>query len=58
MKKNDERFVIVHEEGSQLKSGGFRQLLVDKVTGVTYLLCSYGITPLIDAEGKPVITKL
>lgn len=62
MAKKEERFVVIHKEGSQLKDEGFKQLLVDKETGVTYLLwkAGYGsaITPLIDAEGKPVITKL
>lgn len=62
MAKKEERFVVIHKEGSQLKDEGFKQLLVDKETGVTYLLwkAGYGsaITPLIDAEGNPVITKL
>ena len=60
--KKEERFVVVHKEGSQLKDEGFKQLLVDRETGVTYLLwkAGYGsaITPLIDTEGNPVITKL
>ena len=62
MAKDTDRFVIVHKEGSQLKDEGYRQLLVDKETGVTYLLwkAGYGsaITPLLDADGKPVITNL
>ncbi len=62
MAEYTDRFVIVHKEGHQLKDEGFRQLLVDKETGVTYLLwkAGYGsaITPLLDAEGKPIITKL
>ena len=37
-------------------------LLVDRETGVTYLMVhnSYGtgLTALLDADGKPVITKL
>ena len=40
--KKDERFVVIHKEGSQLKDSGFRQLLVDKETGVTYLLWKAG----------------
>ena len=36
--------------------------VVDKKTGVTYLIiCNTygtGITPLLDRDGKPVITKL
>lgn len=62
MAKDTDRFVIVHKEGSQLKDEGYRQLLVDRETGVTYLLwkAGYGsaITPLLDADGKPVITNL
>ena len=58
----DESFVVIHKEGSQLKDSGFRQLLVDKETGVTYLLwkAGYGsaITPLLNKDGTPIITKL
>ena len=36
-------------------------IIVDKETGVNYLFvaCGYGggLTPLLDAEGKPIITK-
>ena len=60
--KKDERLVVIHKEGSQLKDSGFRQLLVDKETGVTYLLwkAGYGsaITPLLNKDGTPIITKL
>lgn len=63
MAKNEpERFVVVHTEGGLLADAGYRQLLVDKKTGVTYLLVKIGsassITPLLAADGKPVITKL
>ena len=62
MAKDTDRFVVVLEGGSQIKTEGVRQLLVDKETGVTYLLWKSGygagITPLIDSEGKPVVTKL
>ena len=62
MAKKDNRFVVVHKEGSSLSNSGFRQLLVDRQTGVTYLFinCGYGssITPLLDAQGGPVITRL
>ena len=62
MAKEAERFVVVYKEGSQLKDSGFKQILVDTETGVNYLLwkAGYGsaITPLLDEEGKPVITKL
>ena len=36
-------------------------VLVDKETGVNYLYVNYGssggLTPLLDADGKPIITK-
>lgn len=57
-RQNEERFVLLEEEGSVIMGSG-RVLLVDRVTGVTYLLvCGAGITPLIDADGKPIITPL
>ncbi len=62
MAKKNDRFVVVHKEGSSLTNAGFRQLLVDKQTGVTYLLysCGYGssITPLLNPDGRPVITRV
>ena len=36
-------------------------IIVDKETGVNYLMVrsgyGAGLTPLIDAEGKPIVTK-
>ena len=62
MMKKENRFVVIHKEGTTWKNEGIRQLLVDKETGVTYLcwLSGYGasLTPLLDTEGKPIITKL
>ncbi len=61
MKEND-RFVRIYKEGSSLSNSGYRQLLVDRETGVTYfvLSCGYGttMTPLLKADGTPVITRL
>lgn len=61
MAKKEERFEVVFKDGSQLKDEGFRLILVDKETGVNYLCwkAGYGagITPLLDSEGKIVITK-
>lgn len=61
MTKNKERFEIIYKEGSQLKNAGVRQILVDKETGVNYLVWNTGyaggITPLLDANGNVVITK-
>ena len=62
MAKKDDRFVVVHKEGNSLTNAGFRQLLVDSQTGVTYLFISSGygssITPLLNADGRPVITRV
>ena len=57
MAKKEERFVKVHSEAM-----GGRMILVDKVTGVNYLFVSSGygggLTPLLDREGKPIVTPL
>lgn len=58
MAKKDDRFVKTHDEGSAL--GFQRTIFVDKQTGVNYLWISSGyaggLTPLLDTQGKPVIT--
>lgn len=60
MKKYD-RFEVIYKDGSGLKNEGIRQILVDKETGVNYLLwhAGYGagITPLLDSDGKPIVTR-
>ncbi len=59
--RNTERFEVIYREGGQLAKGGRRQILVDKETGINYLVWSDGyaggITPLLDREGKPVVKK-
>ncbi len=56
---NDSRFEIVRKEGSAFTK--LIMVLVDKETGVNYLFIQSGyaggLTPLLDAEGHPVITK-
>ena len=56
----NERFVRILLEGSAF--GEVCMLYVDKETGVTYLFIKSGygagLTPLLDSEGKPVITRL
>ena len=56
-----ERFEVVYTDGSQLKDAGIRQILVDTETGVNYLIWKSGyaggITPLLDSQGKVVVTK-
>lgn len=59
MSQND-RFEIRYKEGFALGSG-LRFVVVDKETGVNYLFIQSGyaggLTPLLDANGKPIITK-
>ena len=59
--KKEERFEVTFRDGSQLKDEGVRQILVDKETGVNYLCWKSGygaaITPLLDSEGKVIVTK-
>lgn len=60
--KMDSRFEIVAREGSQLKDSGLLQVIIDKETGVNYLCFKSGyaggLTPLLDADGKPVVSKI
>lgn len=57
MSKKDRFEVIYHETG--LKSE--KTILVDKETGINYLFVANGfgggLTPLLDKDGKPIITK-
>lgn len=59
MNKNS-RFEVAYQEGDALIKG-LKMVLVDKETGVNYLFVQSGyaggLTPLLDADGKPVITQ-
>ena len=54
----DERFVKVYTQGKLT----ITEIWVDRETGVNYLYhvsgYSGGLTPLLDREGKPVITAV
>ncbi len=54
-----DRFDIIEREGLNLMTDAV--VIVDKETGVNYLyVCrgyGGGLTPLLDSEGKPIITK-
>lgn len=56
-----DRFEVVLEEGTAVKSPGVFRIVVDKVTGVNYLWTREagvgGLTPLLDENGKPIMTK-
>ena len=55
---DEKRFIIVDKQGSGLPSA--LQEIVDRQTGVHYLTWQSGyaggITPLLGADGRPVIT--
>lgn len=55
---NDKRFEVVESEG--FTKGLF--VIVDNKTGVNYLLAKFGVAgglcPLIDKDGKPLVTKV
>lgn len=57
MADKDNRFEVIHKEGGAFSS--VRQILLDRDTGVQYLMVSsgYGIalTPLLDKDGKPMV---
>ena len=56
--RKEKRFEAVYQETGMISE---KTIYVDKETGVNYLFSasgvSGGLTPLLDAEGKPVITK-
>ena len=57
MAKKEERFVRIYSENFDSEV-----ILVDKKTGVNYLFVSRGyaggLTPLLDRDGKPVISSI
>ena len=56
--KNKERFEKVYSQGV----ANVTEIWVDKETGVNYVFhqsgYAGGLTPLLDAEGEPVVTTL
>lgn len=58
MSANKERFEKVYTQGAITVT----EIWVDKETGVNYVFhqsgYAGGLTPLLDAEGKPVVTSL
>ena len=61
MTKKEKRFIKVYSDGGGF-AGVATYILVDKQTGVNYIYASSGygggITPLLDREGKPIITTV
>ncbi len=58
MGKEMKRFVWRESEGILKES----RIIVDTVTGVNYLFVhegyAGGLTPLLDADGKPIVTRV
>lgn len=56
--KSEKRFVKIHSDGALTAN----EIWVDRVTGVNYFYhaagYSGGLTPLLDREGKPIITPI
>lgn len=59
MNKQTKRFEFQEPEKGTILTDAL--IIVDKKTGVNYLMVrsgyGAGLTPLIDAEGKPIVTK-
>lgn len=57
---SDKRFIKTYTQGGALHTGV--QIWVDRQTGVNYLYVqsgySSGLTPLLDRDGKPVVTPV
>jgi hypothetical protein len=58
--ENKNRFEKIYSEGNGFTKET-KTIIVDKETGVNYLFVTYGyaggITPLLDEQGNPVITR-
>lgn len=57
---DDKRFEVIHKEGSALTTEK-TMILRDRETGAEYLFVQSGsaggLTPLLDADGKPIVKK-
>ncbi|MCI7640357.1 MAG: DUF6440 family protein [Clostridiales bacterium] len=61
MGKKADRFLITYSQGNAF--GNHQQVWVDKQTGVNYLYITRGgyaggLTPLLKADGTPVVTPV
>lgn len=61
MKDKQKRFITTYKEGDGISSA-LKAVLVDRATGVNYLYVQAGnsttLTPLLNADGKPVVTEM
>ena len=55
---NKKRFEVIYKQGTLSTF----KVIVDKETGVQYLMATDGyaggLTPLLDREGKPIVTRV
>lgn len=62
MAKKYERFIVKEAGGTILKDIGVQMILVDRETGVNYLMVKSGygagLTPLLGADGKVIVTPV
>ena len=60
MAKKDDRFQVTYTQGSEFTISA--QVWVDRETGVNYLFMKSGygagLTPILNRDGKPVVTTL
>ena len=58
-KNEDKRFEVIYQQGSALTE--MTLILRDRETGAEYLFVQSGsaggLTPLLDADGKPIVKK-
>ena len=57
--KKEKRFIKTYSQSGFVTGV---EILVDKETGVNYMYCSSGysggLTPLLDRDGKPIVTTV
>jgi len=60
--KKEKRFVFAHNETPEKGALCSCTIVVDRQTGVNYLFTTSGyaggLTPLLDRDGKPIITSV
>lgn len=56
-----DRFEAVYRQEDGILTADVKVIIVDKATGVNYLFVKSGygagLTPLLDENGKPIVTK-
>ena len=60
MEYDTTRFVQVYNGNALTREGRVGcqcTIVVDRATGVNYLICGSGMTVLIDASGRPIVSR-